>query len=307
MRNGEQESRKKLPFVSVIIPVFNDAARLQVCLEALDKQSYPGDLYEVIVVDNASDETIIPIVGRYTRARAGFERRSGSYSARNMGVSLANGEVIGFTDSDCIPSCDWIERGVTSLLRHENCGIIGGKVELFFKKKDRPTAVELFDKVTFFQQEFYVEHYRFSVTANLFTFRKVFDHVGPFDGTRESGGDTEWGQRVFAHGYRVIYAPDVRVSHPARHSFRHIYNKVVRLASGVHKSRGGADHSLVRFGARLLRELVPPRTKMLMLWSDKRLNGNKQRIGVCFVKLLLHYVEIWEEIRLQLRDLRRRS
>jgi glycosyltransferase involved in cell wall biosynthesis len=45
-------------FISVIIPVFNDAEPLKTCLEALENQTYPKDLYEVIVIDNASDENI---------------------------------------------------------------------------------------------------------------------------------------------------------------------------------------------------------------------------------------------------------
>ena len=47
-----------MPFVSVIIPVQNDLERLQTCLQALERQSYPQDRYEILVVDNASDAPV---------------------------------------------------------------------------------------------------------------------------------------------------------------------------------------------------------------------------------------------------------
>ena len=105
-------------FVSVIIPVYNDSARVKICLEALEKQTYPQNLYEVIVVDNASDEypAIKDVVCQFSQAIAAYESRPGSYAARNKGISLAKGDIIAFTDADCIPAKNWIEKGVANLL-----------------------------------------------------------------------------------------------------------------------------------------------------------------------------------------------
>ena len=55
-------SNLSIPFVSVIIPVFNDSARLKSCLQALEVQTYPQDSYEVIVIDNNSTEYLGAIV-----------------------------------------------------------------------------------------------------------------------------------------------------------------------------------------------------------------------------------------------------
>ena len=55
-------SKLSTPFVSVIIPVYNDPERLKTCLQALEEQTYPKSAYEVIVVDNGSDESIEPLV-----------------------------------------------------------------------------------------------------------------------------------------------------------------------------------------------------------------------------------------------------
>ena len=104
-------------FVSVIIPVYNDSERLKLCLEALENQTYSKDLYEVIVVDNASEEDIKSIVGQFSQAKYTYESQSGSYVARNKGISIARGEILAFTDSDCIPASDWIEKGVANLFK----------------------------------------------------------------------------------------------------------------------------------------------------------------------------------------------
>src|ERR1044071_6513252 len=107
----------RLPFVSVIVPVWNDSARLDRCLRALEEQTYPGDLYEVVVVDNGSDEPLGPVIERHGRASLVRETKPGSYAARNTGLAHARGEVVAFTDADCLPAPDWIEQGVARLRR----------------------------------------------------------------------------------------------------------------------------------------------------------------------------------------------
>jgi glycosyltransferase involved in cell wall biosynthesis len=183
-------------FVSVIVPVFNDAERLKVCLRALEDQTYLKQLYEVIVVDNGSEESVEPVVAEFGHARVSHEERSGSYAARNRGLALARGEIIAFTDADCIPAADWIEKGVANLLRLSHCGLIAGRVDVFPQDPHRPTAVELYESRTALLQKEYVEDGGFGATANMFTRRAVFERVGLFDGGLKSGGDIEWSRRV---------------------------------------------------------------------------------------------------------------
>ena len=79
--------------------------------------------------------------------------------------------------------------------------------------------MELFERIELnFSQKAKLEKYQFAMTANLFTFKSVIDKIGNFDSSLKSGGDREWGQRVFAAGYKQVYAEDARVAHPARHS-----------------------------------------------------------------------------------------
>ncbi len=92
----------------MIVPVYNDILRLETCLRALQEQTYPKDPYEIIAVDNGSDESIESVVKRFSQAVVAYEAFPGSYAARNRGSSLSRGHILAFTDSNCIPASDCV-------------------------------------------------------------------------------------------------------------------------------------------------------------------------------------------------------
>nr|MBA2449198.1 glycosyltransferase family 2 protein [Chloroflexota bacterium] len=143
---------RSTPFVSVVIPVFNDPDRLRTCLQALEHQTYPKDRYEVIVVDNGSAQTVGPLVDEFRQARSTYEKVPGTAAARNRGIALASGEVLAFTDADCIPAHDWLAKGVPRLLGTPDCGLLAGHIEVFFRDPEHPTAAEAYDALTAFPQ-----------------------------------------------------------------------------------------------------------------------------------------------------------
>src|SRR5688572_22754402 len=153
-------------FVSVIIPVLNDGDRLHRCLAALEEQTYPGDRFEVIVVDNGSKHDPAEIVAEFPHAKLAREAKPSSYAARNVGIALAKGDILAFTDSDCVPTKQWLEAGVAALTSSPDCGMVAGAVEVFCKDEQNPTAVELFERVSAFPQERYLREYHYGVTAN---------------------------------------------------------------------------------------------------------------------------------------------
>ena len=121
------------PFVSVVIPVLNDLEGLSKCLNALEKQTYPRQNYEIIIVDNVSEKDISAITSLFDNVTLIRENYPTSSAARNKGISIARGEVLAFTDADCIPDREWIENGVKSILSIQNYGLVGGNVEIFVK------------------------------------------------------------------------------------------------------------------------------------------------------------------------------
>lgn len=288
-------------FVSVIIPVLNDLIGLRQTLTALNNQTYPANLYEVIVVDNGSTEDISPIVEKFPQAKLTHESQPGSYIARNKGISIARGEILAFTDSDCIPESDWIAQGVEQLRSVTNCGLVAGKINFHYQKPQQPTVVELYDSTTFLNQKKYVEQLHYAATANMFTTKAVMQEVGNFNSDLKSGGDKEWGQRVYHRGYSLVYGADVCISHPARASLSEIVRKITRTRTGGQDLDVlSADNKLHLYRQRLskiLWRLKPPSKSML---SKLDLCANyinwRQKIKLLGITIYLHYYGVWGDI-----------
>lgn len=230
-----REAISEKPFASVIVPVYNDAERLARCLRALGRQTYPSDRYEVIVVDNGSDTPVAPVVAAtLPGARVVSESRPGSYAARNRGLALARGEVVALTDSDCLPAAEWLEEGIGAFRQTANCGLVGGRIEMVFGNEANLTPVEIFSAAAARRQKQYIDLDHFCETANLFTARAVIGDVGPFEPALKARGDVVFGQRVFAAGYRLIYAERAVVMHSAPRSLAVLLRRTARLVGGKH-------------------------------------------------------------------------
>ena len=292
---------KQTPFVSIIIPVYNDNNFLKVCLTALTEQTYSKDHFEIIVVDNNSDEDVSQITNQFEHVILAYETTAGSYIARNTGLSLAKGDIIAFTDADCIPQPDWLEQGVATLTQRPNIGLVAGRIELFYRDPKKPKSFELYDSLTMgFPQEDFVKDSHFGATANLFTFRSVLDKVGGFDENLKSAGDRQWGKRVYDSGYEQVYNNNVCIRHPARYSWADVKKRAIRITGGRYdlakrswNSRWDAIKDLVDY-------LKPPFRSFFRIWTDKRLHGPQQKLQFTIVMLRIRDVVIKERLRLQI-------
>jgi glycosyltransferase involved in cell wall biosynthesis len=275
--------------LSVVIPVFNDARRLALCLEAVSRQTWPKERLQVVVVDNASTEDIRAVVARFPGAAYAHEPARGPAAARNRGVSLSTGEILAFTDADCLPEPRWLEHGVRRLTAEKGCGVVGGRVDLAPADPARPTAAELYDRATYLDQRRHVERSHFAATANLFTYKKVFDEAGGFD-TRfpaASGEDYEWGLRVHARGLRLVYCDEARVAHPAEASLPALGRKARRIREGLRQLREmrGERRSPVR---EALLALLRPVFVCARILRGDRLDSLRQKAAACRVAVQVH-------------------
>jgi len=280
------------PMVSVIIPVYNDTFRLKLCLEALVRQTYPADLVEIIVIDNGSKEDLRKTINAFPFVRLFREPVPGSYIARNRGVLVAQGKILAFTDSDCIPVLGWLEHGIDTLIENQDIGLIGGKIEFFFKNPLKLTTAENYEKMFGFPQKMYVEKHQWAVTANLFTYRNVFDKVGLFNPDLKSGGDHEWGTRASKAGFKILYCTDAVVRHPARHTFAEIAKKETRIFGGWYARNNR------RIKRSFLWILGIAYGRLLQVRSTSKIKGIHTKANV--VSLILYVVcrRLWELVRL---------
>ncbi|MCF8708539.1 glycosyltransferase family 2 protein [Rhizorhapis sp. SPR117] len=211
--------------ISVIIPHYNDLERLDRCLCALEEQSIGRTAYEIIVADNGSPQgevALSAIIG--DRARLVIVPEKGAGPARNGGVAQARGDILAFTDCDCLPHPQWLADGVAALDSHD---VVGGKMTVCISHDGPMTGAEAFETVFAFDNENYVRTKGFTVTANLFCRRADFETIGPFRTLLSE--DKDWCHRAIAKGYSLGYAAMAEVAHPARHDWQELKGKFRRI------------------------------------------------------------------------------
>ncbi|HDZ62790.1 MAG TPA: glycosyltransferase family 2 protein, partial [Nitrospirae bacterium] len=86
--------------ISVVIANYNKASTIGKCLEAALCSRYRN--FEVIVVDDMSDDGSVDIIKQYPCKLIRLNEHSGASKARNVGASHSSGDIIFFTDADCL-------------------------------------------------------------------------------------------------------------------------------------------------------------------------------------------------------------
>jgi glycosyltransferase involved in cell wall biosynthesis len=114
-------------FISVVIPALNEEKYIGQCISSLTAQTYPTELYEIVVVDNASTDRTSEIA-RELGAKVVYERRRGVSRARHRGVAEASGEIIAGTDADTIAPPTWLEEIATTFRADGGLGAATGPI-----------------------------------------------------------------------------------------------------------------------------------------------------------------------------------
>ena len=116
---------ESMPQVSVVIPSYQSAGHVRNCLQALEEQKTHVD-YEVVLVDSSSDGTDGIVAAEFPWVRmAHFPGRKTTGEGRNLGIDLARGRYILFTDTDCVPCSEWVESMYAAFERYGAIGVGG--------------------------------------------------------------------------------------------------------------------------------------------------------------------------------------
>ncbi len=226
-------AESEAPFkISVIIPFHRGFVTLRDTLEGIRSQTYPAEAIQVIAVNNnPGDPGIQTMKGDFPEVRWIDEPVPSSYVARNRGLMAADSEWLVFTDSDCLPTPEWLTEGVKEI-QAGGWDLLAGRVDLADPSDRSLNACELLEHEfsMLHRQKELVEHLNVVATANLFAKRALFDELGGFATDLMSYGDGEWTRRAVAAGKRLGYADRALVRHPRRSCFREILSKMVRVA-----------------------------------------------------------------------------
>lgn len=255
----------------VIIPHYNDVARLRRCLSALTKSDARG--VDILVVDNGSTEPLDQVKGDFPQVRFVTEAGKGAALARNRGVRESRAECLIFLDADCVPAPDWLAAAMRA------CGkadIIGGAIDVFDETPPPRSGAEAFETVFAFNYKEYIENKGFSVTANLVTTRRVFDAVGPFlNGVSE---DAEWCHRARAKGFGLALDETLRVSHPTRADWPALERKWRRIAREMYALHREGHGGRLIWGLRALAMVASAPVHLPKLLFSPKLDGMGERL-----------------------------
>ena len=229
---------------SIIIPAYQAAAVLPRCLEALCRQSIDRSRYEIIVVDDGSTDHTADVAEQTLQNQWSTQEicnaqiisaaqvirapHGGPAHARNLGVQVAQSNLMLFTDADCEPEPDWIEQlssvftdpsisGAKGTYRTRQTSLIARFVQQEYQERyDRLQRLAPIDFV-----DTYAAAYR----------REVFVDLGGFDAIElptVAVEDQEFSFRAAAAGYRLVFVPEAVVYHQHNTSlgryFRRKYN-----------------------------------------------------------------------------------
>lgn len=199
-----------VPVISLIVPNRNGAATIGLCLEAAYRSVCES--FEVIVVDDGSDDTSVAVIERFPCRLVRLGRHNGASAARNAGAAASRGDILFFTDADCLIEPDALAIATAAVSEYGPGVVVGGTYT------PEPYDTDFFSR---FQSLFV--HY--SETKNVGAADYAAGHALAIDAAtfRESGGfaegflpvaeDVEFSHRLRRGGLRIVIEPRLRVRH----------------------------------------------------------------------------------------------
>lgn len=198
--------------ISVIVPAYNAEKTIKGCLDALLNQDYNGN-YEVIIVDDGSTDSTPEIVSKYQAVRLIRQLNAGPAAARNRGASEAKGDIILFTDSDCVPEKDWL-RMMMEPFENDN-SVIG--VKGIYKTRQKEIAARFvqleyedkYDKMKKDETIDFIDTYSAAFKKDIFLSMGGYDTSFPV----ACAEDVDLSYRMSAGGYKMVFNPNAVVYH----------------------------------------------------------------------------------------------
>ena len=196
---------KQYQYVSAIVCTYNRRKIFDECFESLLNQSYPKDKYEIVIIDS-SDDITDELVKSYQekakrygiRLKYLYQKPKGLAAARNFGIENAEGEIICFTDDDCVADRFWVEKLVEGF-DNERVGGVGGKILIYNQEG-------LINYLPGIDQYSLINDWSCIAGANMAYRRDVLEQIGGFDPLFKFGAeDNDVAVRVKLRGYTLKY------------------------------------------------------------------------------------------------------
>ncbi len=220
------------PSISIIIPAHNEAGNISRLLDSISKQTIPANNIQTIIVSNCSTDNTVALAKKFEVEVMEVNDAKSPYIARNKALAIAKGDVIVFTDGDCIAKPQWLEEGVR-IMEEKNVDLVGGKITYPIHAKS--SLQEICYAINDVNHENTIRYSKVAFMGNLFVRKNVFDTI-KIPQMNVSGGDTYFTFIATSAGYKIAYAKNAVVEHPA-HNLRILCKKAFRIGKGKGRAR----------------------------------------------------------------------
>ena len=200
-----------LPFISVVIPAYNEEKYLSFCLQALQRQTYPKNKFDIIVSNNNSTDKTAKIARQY-EVTIVHEAKQGNTFALEKGLANSTGEIIACTDADSIPDANWLEEIARIYIDPNVVGLTGyARIDL-----ENQVVRNIMERMYsfFLLASFAIGIPNFS-GFNMSFRKKSYTKVGGINTKLQMSSDVDLGKRLKKVG-KVVFAPRVKVVTSAR-------------------------------------------------------------------------------------------
>jgi glycosyltransferase involved in cell wall biosynthesis len=193
---------------SIVIPTFNAEKTLHACLQACLAQDYAD--VEVIIVDDGSTDASAEIARSFEGVQYILQENAGPAAARNRGADAATGDVVVFTDSDCVPRPDWIAQLAPCF--EEGVAAVGGTYAM---ENGESLLARLVHEEIMARHAAFSDEVDFLGSFNMACRKIDFEAVGGFntDFRGASGEDNDLSYRLHDAGGRLIFCHAAVVGH----------------------------------------------------------------------------------------------
>jgi GT2 family glycosyltransferase len=229
------------PYVSIVVPTFNRSAKLSRLLDSLFTQTYPKDLYEIIVGNGSSrDNTEDVLVDYEKKTPCKFiwftEESAGISAARNLCISRSKGDIICFTDDDCIAEENWITTLIEGFI-DDTIGAVGGKVVSYQMKTP---IQEYIEESEILSQDKFMSKNKL-ITSNAAYRRKILKEIEGFDNFLVACEDVDISIKTQLLGFNLRYIPQAVIFHDHADTVKGLLKRSYRNGIGLvrlHKKYG---------------------------------------------------------------------
>lgn len=253
------QSSNYIPFVSIVMPVRNEAAYIRRSLGAVLAQDYPWEYLEVLVMDGCSDDDTRRVVSQFQEecSRLSLIENPGRIVSKGLNLALkhAQGEIIIRVDGHCEIAPDYVRRCVAHL-QQDGIDGVGGPLETVGTTPlaqsiaiamSTPFGVGGSAFRTSQKQTLLVDTIPFPAYT-----RSAIAQAGPFDEELVRNQDDEYNYRLRKLGYRLLLAADVRSRYYSRNNLQSLWKQYYQY--GFWKVRVFQKHPRQM----RLRQFIPP-------------------------------------------------